>query len=40
MTMVPILADLDNERVWSLAWFGSSLLNDQPFHKIQYPGSK
>ena len=40
MTMVPILANLDNELVWSLAWFGSSLLNDQPFHKIQYPGSK
>lgn len=40
MTSVRVTADLDNERVCDLAWFHSSYLNDQPFHKIQYPGHK
>ena len=40
MTTVPISADLDNERVWNLDWFNASRSNDQPFHKIQFPGAK
>ena len=40
MTTIRVAADLDKERVCDLPWFHSSYLNDQPFHKIQYPGHK